>query len=441
MKQLLQNIGARLLGLLLGLMIVEIGLHLLPENALKALTTHNQNRHELYQTDPAIGWQHKPNAATRYVIEGEIDVPVKINSRGLYDTEHPYQKPAGTFRILLLGDSVTESLVTPLDKGFPYLLEGCLNNHYRQPIEVINGGVSYYASTEELFFLQQEGLRYRPDLVLVGFSLDDLDAYAARQSSDGWLNSMGGYLIELDESGQLQKTWVEWKNPGPYEDISALEGFLRRRSRTYYILAHPDTQFNHWTASRLESWQEKWQARWPFALIWGPPPEEQEPQDDFRKNLDLMVFAPDFPYGPEIPAQLVEGWAIIGQTLSQIQAVSASADAGVGVLILPQRKQAMERYYLETYQKYADRYGVDIAGIAWNYAAPNQALSQLLAEKNIPSLDLLPIYRHYDAAHSAPIYFERDNHINERGHQVTAEAICQWVVENGFISEPQQAKD
>jgi hypothetical protein len=61
----------------------------------------------------------------------------------------------------------------------------------------------------------------------------------------------------------------------------------------------------------------------------------------------------------------------------------------MGVLIIPTLEQAHADFYQEAYHKYSNRYGITIAGINWDYTKPDQALGQILSQKNIPYLDLL----------------------------------------------------
>lgn len=423
LSTLLKRGGLIIFGLLIGLVMLEIGLHLVPEEVLNLTINRYRSRFILYQPDPQIGWRHKPGASLRYTLAGEYDVQVQINSLGLNDVEHSYDKPPGTFRILLLGDSFADAVNVPISEGFPYQLEVCLNEYYHQPIEVINTGTSYYATAEELFFLQYEGLRYMPDLVLVAFFIgNDIDAYATRTSDDGWFDGLGGYLLSLDETGQLKKTWIDWQHPSPYDEVPAYQIFLRRYSKIYYLLAHPDSKVNRWGKKQLLE-------------ITASQFEEQHPKvDNFTDNLALMKYAPDFPHGPHHSQKISEAWAIIAQLFSQIQHLATTNNAAVGVLIIPERSQASEAYFQQAYQEYSNRYGSEIAHIAWDYTAPNKTLSHLLAQKDIPDLDLLPIYRAYDATHSSSLYFSQDIHLNHMGHRLTAVAACQWVIEHNFVT-------
>jgi hypothetical protein len=79
----------------------------------------------------------------------------------LRDDEIPYDKPPGTFRIAVFGDSRTFGFGVPIEKHFTRILEGYFTN-----VEVINLGVDGYGVDQELLYLRSEGFRYHPDLVL-----------------------------------------------------------------------------------------------------------------------------------------------------------------------------------------------------------------------------------------------------------------------------------
>lgn len=432
LNNFLKNLGGIAFGLLVGLVTLEIGLRLVPEETLNLLITRRLVRQQLYQVDPQIGWRLRPNASGRYFLTGEYDVLVQTNPYGLNDFEHSYQKSPDTYRILILGDSFAEGANVPMTAGFPYVLEECLNEHYQQSIEVINGGVSYYATSEELFFLQHEGLRYEPDLVLVAFFVgNDIEAYAARETEDGWLDSLGGYLIELDETGQLKKTWADWKNPSPYDNVPDFELLLRRYSKIYFVLKHPDSKLKAWIENQNDKFQNTALGQW-FKPEFSEAKKDSAPS--FRDDLKLMIYAPDFPDGPNIPPKLIEAWAILDKIFSQIQETSKSINAELGVVIIPTRAQAHSYYEYELYKEYSSKYGMELAHIEWDYTAPNQALVQMLDKKDIPSLDLLPHFRTYDPNNDKPfLYFEIDKHLNQNGHRFTAEIMCQWIKENDFI--------
>lgn len=129
------------------------------------------------------GIRHIPNASIAYYGErGEIGrprglVPIHYNSKGLRDHEYGYEKPAGTFRILILGDSWAEDMGSYLDNLHAKILEKKLNSA-GSPVkfEVINAGHYAFDNAQELMFFELEGKKYSPDIVFVFYSGDTAQA-------------------------------------------------------------------------------------------------------------------------------------------------------------------------------------------------------------------------------------------------------------------------
>ena len=127
-----------------------------------------------YLFDAKLGWRNIPDysAATH-------DRELNINSKGLRDRDYPYEKPAGTTRILALGDSFTWGYGVADSEIYTEVLE---RMYARQPtsetpaaaresIEILNAGVSGWGNDQQYLFLIDDGLKYDPDIVVVGFFL------------------------------------------------------------------------------------------------------------------------------------------------------------------------------------------------------------------------------------------------------------------------------
>ncbi len=117
-----------------------------------------------YLYDELLGWRNIPNwqAST-------FGKKLTINSKGLRDTEHPYAKPEGVRRILVLGDSFAWGYGVADDEIFTSVLERLLAEREGTRWEVINTGVSGWSTDQQYLFLREEGLKYSPDLVLLAF--------------------------------------------------------------------------------------------------------------------------------------------------------------------------------------------------------------------------------------------------------------------------------
>jgi lysophospholipase L1-like esterase len=116
---------------------------------------------------------NEPNAVYRHQ-SADVSVWFRINSKGLRaDREYPYEKPAGTKRVVCLGDSFTAGYEVDLEDCFTRVLERELNAPGRA-VEVLDAGVSGFGTAEELLYLERELIRYQPDVVVVSFYGNDL---------------------------------------------------------------------------------------------------------------------------------------------------------------------------------------------------------------------------------------------------------------------------
>ena len=153
-------------GLLLAIGLLEIGLRLyqFPEdNPIGA----QLSLFDAYISDPNIGHALKPNADFTWTnAEQEFTVDVHINDLGLRDVERRYEREADVPRILVLGDSFTEALQVSLDESPTQVMEKCLLDHYEQPIEVVNGGLSANGTGQRLRYYQQYGHQFAADVVI-----------------------------------------------------------------------------------------------------------------------------------------------------------------------------------------------------------------------------------------------------------------------------------
>jgi len=130
-----------------------------------------RGRPGFYLSDAELGQRLAPNYRGWFG-----GVPVQINSLGFRDDrEYAIDKTRDTFRILVLGDSVTFGHGTRSDTTYPFLLEERLRA-WRPDVawQVWNLGVPGYATSQELAYLKRVGARYAPDLVVLGFYQNDL---------------------------------------------------------------------------------------------------------------------------------------------------------------------------------------------------------------------------------------------------------------------------
>lgn len=121
----------------------------------------------IYQksANPYLRYELVPNAKTD---------KLSINSDGFRGPEYAVEKPSNTFRIIMLGDSETFSVMLPQSDTLPVRLENLLNQtSSKLKYEVFNFGVEGYCTLQELEILKTKGLKYNPDLIILNYVLND----------------------------------------------------------------------------------------------------------------------------------------------------------------------------------------------------------------------------------------------------------------------------
>jgi lysophospholipase L1-like esterase len=182
-------------------------------------------------SDPDVTYELKPNINITY-----RSYHIVTNKEGFRDDEYAVKKPKNTFRILVLGDSITFGHNIPEAADIYHnVLERTLNKDIEREYpgrryEVIGIAAPGYDIYTELGILKKKGLKYAPDLVIFGYCLNDM-----RDSV---------YSYEYSRCVRLHHS-----NPS----IIKLPSFIRRnlrRSVLYLYLAHTANVFR----AHLAAW-------------------------------------------------------------------------------------------------------------------------------------------------------------------------------------------
>lgn len=172
-KPFVKNITLSFSVVIIFLIILEFGLRLVGFTGMKsklALDFDKRRANPPYQTSTTLGWDLLPNW------EGEIKtIKVTTNSFGMRDDEFPFEKGENEIRILVIGDSFTFGLGVDQEAIYPQQLERILNRgESEHRYTVINAGVGGYNTEQEMKWLKERGLTFEPDVVIVGFVLNDV---------------------------------------------------------------------------------------------------------------------------------------------------------------------------------------------------------------------------------------------------------------------------
>lgn len=174
--------GRRILALALGTVLTLV----LAEVLVRAIDLPPKPLEPLYvpsyqlSDDPRLGYEYRPS----YRGEGGGFDPahraIHTNAHGFRDREFELAKPAGTLRILALGDSTTAgNCIDDPELVYPKVLERRLAQRGDgRRYEVLNLGVGGYHTLQEVRCLELKGLAFEPDFVCVLFCVNDFYANA-----------------------------------------------------------------------------------------------------------------------------------------------------------------------------------------------------------------------------------------------------------------------
>ncbi|HEX2722559.1 MAG TPA: SGNH/GDSL hydrolase family protein [Gemmatimonadaceae bacterium] len=119
-------------------------------------------------TDDFLMWSNRP---------GTRRGKVNINRLGMRGPEYPLSPARNTYRIALLGSSMTLGLGVPFEQTFASIVEQRLNREApgvpRRRYEILNFSVGAYSTLQQVGVMDRKVLAVRPDVVLVGvFSVE-----------------------------------------------------------------------------------------------------------------------------------------------------------------------------------------------------------------------------------------------------------------------------
>jgi hypothetical protein len=191
--------------------------------------------------DPVLGVSLRPGSRGWW--PGEHPVYVAINSLGHRDRERGWRreasgdwfKPAGTRRVLLLGDSLVLGLGVELTRTFGQIFERDLQarGRWRQfNWEVINAGLPDTGVSHHYLLLQDRGFRYRPDVVIL------------------FVTPPRGLLADSPEFGRTERPRVTVVNGRLEVDRGFPERGLNRLRRSWWgrflYLITPESHLLRW---------------------------------------------------------------------------------------------------------------------------------------------------------------------------------------------------
>lgn len=191
---------------------------------------------------PQLGWYHQKNKDSVHDLEN-FSVKIHTNSAGFRGyREYTREKPAGTVRVLAVGDSFTFGFGVADDQPFPVVLE---KRHDR--LEVLNLGVAAYGIDQMLMAFRHIGLEYQADYVFISIFPEDFWRNLRAFADTG--HAKPYFILKPDETLKLQNVPVpqpftlrtnqfpEVIQYGPIENILMKSAAYRLCQRTFLKIA------------------------------------------------------------------------------------------------------------------------------------------------------------------------------------------------------------
>ena len=378
-----------LLGLLLGILPIELAFRLAGPNVPLDLT---MARFQVYH--PQYGFYHKPGVSG-WLRTDEFTSYVKFNSRGLRGPEVQLPKPPDTFRVLLLGDSVTEGAQVAHEETMAARLGPALADLAGgRRVETVNAGVAGFGTGQQLLFLEREGLAYEPDLVILVFTIAndaaDNSIEVARRAK--LATNRRPYFVE-EPDGSLRL--LPFDAP-PAERFAGPRAFLRDRSVVF-------TALELW-------WEGKEVARAQGAVV---------PRLETEREVYLRELGDDWP----------QAWDVTEALLARIDEATRRSGAPLLVVLSPTQWQTYDDLwrdpdFMGTSSQNARRFA---------QTAPNERLLAIATRQELRMVDLLRAFRAEVEAGGPLVIFRRDGHWTARGHEVATGVVAERLRDEGLV--------
>jgi lysophospholipase L1-like esterase len=195
------------------LFVAEIAVRLVRPQAVMTVSPG------LYQPDPPRRYRIAPGFRGRITNQAEFDTEVVTNRAGLRGPEVG-PKPAGSVRILAIGDSFTFGVGARQDETWPARLERRMRN-----AQVLNAGAPGFGVPDEVAWFEAHGVDLHPDVVVVAvFLANDLQDASPDQPK---VAVVDGALVVPGETGGLRRWLYYHSHLFRLVKSSVLEGRVR----------------------------------------------------------------------------------------------------------------------------------------------------------------------------------------------------------------------
>lgn len=390
----IEKMGLLLFAIFFSLLFAELTARLISRPISSPTTSNKVLIHEASQ-NLSLLYKPIPNAES-FVYH----VDNKINSQGFRDREFEVEKKNAT-RILFLGDSVVYGYALNLDQTLPKQVE-TLFQKKNKSVEILNFGVSGYETEQEIEFFKENGLRFKPDFVLVGYTLNDSN-YAS------W--ELDQFHVLTQASVQRTAKKIKKKILGRIFQHSRLAQILDNRlglQRRYKIFrSYYETSIYDYLVERNTIHQDAPDSD--YRLLDRKITDEAHQLGTSEQSLQFLRGILGFQSDPVHSSH----WNISYQKFQELKTLSEQNGFKIGVVIFP-IFQEMDKYCLDSVHAYIKK---QIEGLG------------------IPVLDLGPWGKRLYAEQGRPNVSPDSIHMTSLAAESASREIYQWLSQQELLSQ------
>ncbi len=384
MKQTALRLWLVVGGIVFGLGVIEVSLHLFPGLLPPAVRQAQAIYNDSHQTQDL----YRPFVANDeliYVPRPDVDIEIHsglnlqyaVRTRSLGDPTIGFRDnpPAAPVYAVAAGDSQTWGTYVAADQTWPKQLEAEVG------APVINMGVLGYGPIQYRIVTEKYALPVHPRVVLWGF-------FAGNDFTDS---------TDYAEWEKAGKSYTGLEKPQ-----TGMRDFLSRHVRLYELIK--------------------------FALRAGIYSRRGATEQALTVPT---AGGPDWTFYPDVLERLAdgrrpdvaEGWSLTQKALRDAQNATRAADARLVVVIIPPK----ELVYWDVLLR-----GRVAEPSAYDLAEPVRTLMAFCATQGLDCLNLTPAFLEH-TARGEELYFREDAHLNPAGHQLTAQLIKDYLKQQELL--------
>ena len=310
----------------------------------------------------------------------EYEIPVIFNELGFRERDFECEnKPENIFRIIVLGDSYTEAKQVAQEKTFHKVIERRLNKDFGNAdtyYEVLNFAKSGFGTLDIERVLRDKALRCKPDLVLEEFNS---------------INDLG------DNSPVLGERRVE-----QYEKYRKRKYSREEMNKLLIVLEW--SKLNHFVAEHVSDIY----IDCPIFCSYTP--------------TDFLFFTDSTDEGHD------QAWEITKNSILNQKKLIEVRSPGTKLAFW------MKDTHLFFMVDWKAKLKYNYSDYNWDIDKPARIMASFLSKHRLPYVDVTPAIEAYRAIHGhKSVCFIYDSHWNEKGHEIAANVIFDFLVEEKLV--------